>query len=268
LRSEQERVSAAAARVEEQVRVGELGTTELKLIQSELARVEANRVRLDGERERALSALEASAGRRALPDDDAMPVPPWPLAAKTDDTLPARIADAQAQAADAQARAQRRALLPSLSASADYYQFEGSGRGQESWAVGGRVSLPLDFGTLMRDRSAQDRARAAREADRAAQIQSRRQWASLQSGYESARAEINALQSEIAAREQVVAVQRALASVGAQSVEQALRDERDLYETQTRLAQVHAQAIEAWSAAQVLLGVAPEAYIASLDAGR
>ncbi len=266
LASERARVKLTSARVEEQVRVGQLGPTDLKLVQSELAHVEAGAAQLDGERARALASLEESTGQAvAPPTQEMMKVPAWPQAGAADQALPVRIASAQAEAAADQARAQRRSLWPALSAGADYYQFEGSGRSQEAWMLGGRVTMPLDFGNVMRDHSAEDRARAARDAELAAQRQSREQWQSLQAAYNAALANLNALQREVDAREQVVAVQKELAGVGAVSVEDSLRRERDLYEARAGMAQARAQAVMAWSAAQVLAGIDPDTYIEGLD---
>ena len=66
-------------------------------------------------------------------------------------------------------------------------------------------------------------------------------------------------------RVQVVAVEREKTRLGAQTLENLLRTERDLLDAEYRLAASRAQAAYAWSAAQVLAG-APEAeYIETLE---
>lgn len=177
-----------------------------------------------------------------------------------------RIAQAGEQASEAQARAERRALWPSLSAGADYYQYQGGGHDQNTWSVGARVSLPLDIGAFGKTAGADARAAAARESASAAQRKARSQLAALRASYDAAVANVKALGTELDYREQVVAVQEELTKVGAQTVEDSLRHERDQVEAEARLAQARAQALEAWSAAQVLSGLAPETYISELEA--
>jgi outer membrane protein TolC len=264
LRLQSGSVAAMVERVTGQVNAGSLGITDLKLAQSELAREQSDQVQLDGEREQTLAALEEASGRRELPASDVTVVPPWPTVAAAD-TLAARLADAQARAADAQAKSQRRALWPSLAAAADYYQYDGSGRSQEAWGVGARISLPLSLDAHLHDAAARAHATAAHEAGIAARGEAQSRMAMLKARYDSAQAGIAALEKEVDYRRQVAAVQSELASVGAQTTEDALRHERDLYDAQARLAQARAQAVEAWSAAQVLAGAAPEQYIHELD---
>jgi len=63
----------------------------------------------------------------------------------------------------------------------------------------------------------------------------------------------------------VVRAQAELQRVGLASLENFLRQQRDLLEAEARLTQARAGAVISWSAAQVLLGSEPENYIASLD---
>lgn len=261
---QQQRVSATVARVNAQVESGELGLTDLRLAQSELARVEAERVRLEGEREQTLASLEEASGKRQLPQSAAVPLPVW-RASSAQDSLPAQMAQAQAQAADAQARAERRALWPSLSAAADYYQYQGNGHDQDTWSVGAHLSVPLDAGAYRRSSGAQARAASAQEVEQAQLRKAQSQLAALHAAYDAAVANITALGKELAYRDQLVAVQEELQKVGAQTIEDSLRHERDRAEAQARLAQAQAQALQAWSAAQVLSGTAPEIYIKELD---
>ncbi|MBX6419727.1 MAG: TolC family protein [Nevskia sp.] len=262
---QRQRVMDTLDRVTVQVQTGALGITDLKLAQSELAQVESERVRLDGERTQALATLKEITGIRQPPALAALAVPAWD-AASPERTLPAQIADAHARAAEAQARAARRALWPSVSAVTDYYRYDGGGHDQDTWSVGARVSLPLDFGAWRQTAAADAVAQAARDRRAAAQRQAESQLATLKAAYDAALAEIAALQSEVDYREQVAAVQNELAAVGAISVEDRLRHARQRAEAEARLAQARAQAVETWSAAQVLSGIDPERYIRAIDA--
>jgi outer membrane protein TolC len=261
---QRQRVADTVQRVTVQVQTGALGSTDLKLAQSELAQVQAERARLDGEQEQALAALAEATGIRPAPAASVLPVPPWD-AANPEQTLPVRIAEAHAQAAQAQARAAQRALWPSLAAVTDYYRYDGGGHDQDTWSVGARLSLPLDFGAWRQTAAAAAEAQAAREHRDAAQRLAQSQLATLKAAYDAALADLQALTSEVAYREQVVAVQGALTEVGAISVEDSLRHARQRAEAEARLAQARAQAIEDWSAAQVLSGTDPERYIRAID---
>jgi outer membrane protein TolC len=261
---QRQRVAVTAERVAAQVEAGALAASDLKLAQSELARVDAERVRLDGEREQALAALEEASGRHQLPAATATRVPPWQAAA-VKELLPVRIATAREQSVAAQALAERRALWPALSAGADYFEYAGGGHGQETWSVGARLSLPLDLSAYRRAAGAEARAAAAHDDTTAAQRRTQSQLVALRAAYDAALADIAAVGTELDFREQLVAQQEELAKVGTQTVENGLRDERDRVEAQARQAQARVQASEAWSAAQVLNGVTPEAYIQALD---
>ncbi|MBL6750082.1 MAG: TolC family protein [Nevskia sp.] len=265
LRLQRARVAATVERVGGEVGAGSLAVTDLKLAQSELARVESDQVRLDGQREQTLAALEEAAGRRPPPGGGRMAIPAW-HEADAGGTLPQQLAGARAQAADLHARSQRRALWPAVAVGADYYGYDGGGHNQDTWSVGARLSIPLDIGAHLRDSAEQARADAARSDSLAAANRARSQLAALKAGYDAARADIAALEKEVDYRTEVVSVQKELASVGAETVESAMRRERDLFEAQARLAQARAQAVTAWSAAQVVLGTSPEVFISELDA--
>lgn len=261
---QQRRVAATLERVTAQVEVGSLGTTDLKLAQSEMAHVQAEQAGLDGERGQALAQLEEATGHRQMPTVSESRIPRWqePDAVST---LPVRIATSEASEAASKAKAARRALLPSISAGADYYQFDGGGHSQETWSIGARISMPLDFGAFRATAGADAHARAALEAKDAVQRKARSDAAALRAAYDAANADVAAVNTEISYREQVVVVQDELTKVGAQSVEDSLRHIRDRAAAESRLAQARAQAIQAWSAAQVLAGTEPEAYIKQLD---
>ena len=258
------RVAATIERVAAQAQAGSLGPTDLKLAQSERARVEAGQVAIGGQRDELMAQLDELAGRRVLPTKTALEVPAW-QAGDPSESLPARLADSAALAADAQAKAQRRALLPSLSAGGEYYQYDGGGHGQDTWSVGARVSMPLDLGAYRKVSSADARAEAARDARDAARRKAGSELVALRAAYDSAKADIEALRTEVDYREQVVAVQDELAKAGAVTVEDSLRHLRDQADAEARLAQERSRAAEAWSAAQVLVGTPPEVYIRQVD---
>lgn len=258
------RVATTIDRVAAQVQAGSLGPTDLKLAQSEKARVEAEQVSMAGERDELLAHLEDLSGWHEMPKNRVLEPPVWQVA-DASDSLPVRIADSVASAADAQARAERRALMPALSAGGDYFQFDGGGHGQDTWSVGARISMPLDLGAYRKVSSAQARADAARGESEAARRKSRSELVALHAAYDSAKADIDALLVEVDYREQVAAVQNELAKAGAVTVEDSLRHIRDRAESEGRLAQARARAAEAWSAARVLEGASPEQYINELD---
>ena len=60
-------------------------------------------------------------------------------------------------------------------------------------------------------------------------------------------------------------MQGELQRVGITSMEDFLRQQRDLVESESRQAAGRARAIIAWSAAQVLLGTDSESYIAQVE---
>lgn len=264
LNLQQQRVQTTLERVQLQLKTGDASLTELRLAQSELARVKAEQVRLQGQQEQMLVSLEESAGKRLLPQGQALAVPAW-QASEAASSLPAQLAQAQAEAAQAQARAQRRSLWPALSGAADYYEYQGNSQTQDTWSVGARLTLPLDPSAFERSSSAGAQARAAGERSLAQQRQSQRELSALHASYNSALANMQALDEELRYRDQLLAVQEELQRVGAQTVEDSLRHERDRAEAQARLAQARAQAIQAWSAAQVLSGTEPQILIDRLD---
>ncbi|MGQ9686505.1 MAG: hypothetical protein ACUVT2_09415, partial [Thiobacillaceae bacterium] len=92
-----------------------------------------------------------------------------------------------------------------------------------------------------------------------------KQFASLKAAYDSARASVTALEAEAAFRTEVVAVEREKTRLGAQTLENLLRTERDWLDAEYRLAASRAQAAYAWSAAQVLAGTPEPDYIETLD---
>jgi outer membrane protein TolC len=268
---EHERVAATVARVRGEVASGLSSSADLALAESELARAESEAQHLHAERAGLLAVLEDASGRSvtAEPDSEGMTaaaVPSWPVPDTAHETLPVRAAAAQAAAAADAAQAADRALLPAVSAGAGYARFDGGGAAEDTWNVGARVTVPLDPGAWRRRSAAAAQAHAAADAEAAARRRSGREWIVLKAGYDAAMADIDASSKEVAGRRAVVAVREELARVGSLTVEDALRSERDLIDAEARYADARVRAVDAWSAAQVLLGVAPDAYINAIAA--
>jgi outer membrane protein TolC len=267
LELEHERVQATVARVTGEVAAGLAAKSDLSLAGAELAHAEAASVRLQGERAQLLAMLQDATGE-ALATADAVPatavtIPAWPAADQPADTLPVRMAAAQAAAAADGARAATRALLPTLSAGAGYAHYEGSGIGEDTWNVGARVSLPLDPSAWQKRAAAEAQAQAAKSAQADAARRATRNWVALNGAYDAAVADVAASEKEVAGRRDVVAVQTELARAGSVTTEDLLRHERDLIDAESRLADARVRAIDAWSAAQILLGTDPQTYIAA-----
>ena len=261
---QRQRVQQTVDRVTEQVATEQASTAELRLAQAELARLKADEVRLDGSIEQTLVALEEAAGQRLTPADSAIPIPDWP--ADSDELLlPVAVARAQTRTAEAQADAARRALYPGLSVGADYFQFDGDEHTPDAWSVFARVSIPLDAAAWQRASAARAQADAAAYAQQAAQREAQRNWTALKAAYQTALADAAALDQEVVAREEVVRVQAELQRVGLASLEELLRQQRDLLDAESRLAGARAAAVSNWSAAQVLLGTPAERYIALIE---
>lgn len=264
LSTQRERVTTTIARVRREVDSGQLATVDLRLAESELARVESDELRLKAATDEALAALHAASGVERLPAAQPAVAPEWPDG-KIEDTLPAVLADARAAVAKANAEEARRTLWPSFSAVADYAQFDGGDKSIEAWGAGLRFSIPLDSVARRRASAADARARAVEFERDAARRLVARQWASLRASYLAAQGDIEAVSKEIAYREEVVRTQMELARVGLASLEDLLRQQRDLLDAEARRADAQALALVTWSAAQVLLGSEPAAYIAALD---
>ena len=127
------------------------------------------------------------------------------------------------------------------------------------------ITVPINSSGNRRVGALDSRARAAASREAAAAGEMTRQWSVLQSAYDSAVADISALNEEMSARREVVDVQIELQRVGLTSMEDLLRQQRDLVDSQSRQAEARARAVIAWSAAQVLLGTEPSAYIAHVE---
>jgi outer membrane protein TolC len=264
LSAQRERVTTTIARVRREVDSGQLATVDLRLAESELARVESDELRLKAATDEALAALHAASGVERLPAAQPVVAPEWPDG-KIEDALPAALADAHAAVAKANAEEAHRTLWPAFSAVADYAQFDGGDKSIEAWGAGLRFSIPLDSVARRRASAADARARAAESGRDAARRLAARQWASLRASYLAALGDIEAVSREITYREEVVRTQMELARVGLASLEDLLRQQRDLLDAEARRADAHSLALVTWSAAQVLLGSEPVAYITALD---
>lgn len=127
------------------------------------------------------------------------------------------------------------------------------------------ITVPIDTSAHRRTSALDARARAAVRRETAVAGELTRQWTALKAAYDSAVADIAAAREEVDARREVVSVQLELQRVGVTSMEDLLRQQRDLVDSESREAQARARAIGAWSAAHVLLGTEPAAYIAQLE---
>ncbi|MFZ5660936.1 MAG: TolC family protein [Pseudomonadota bacterium] len=259
-------VTASHRRVQEEFVLGRAAGVDLRLAESELARVQADEAGLAAAVANAQAELLEASGREAgWPMTTAIRVPAWhdgPL----QQSLPVRLAEAREASSAAQARERRRALWPALSLDASYYTYQGGGATSDVWSLGGKVALPLDASAWHRVSAQDARAQAARDEARAAERDTRRQLQALRANYDGALADARALEQEVRYRREVLAVQRERWRLGALTLENLLRQERDLLDAEYRLANAQARAADAWSAAQVIAGLPAAAYIAQLDA--
>lgn len=267
LKVQQARIEQTIERVQREVEIGQAALVDLRLAESEQARLHSEQTRLQAAIEETLTALEEASGQRRLPSEALSAAPAWPEGG-IDSALPLGLAQARAEAEAARAEEMRRQLWPAFSLGADYFHFDSGALPSDTWTLTARVSLPIDPAAWTRADAARAQARAAREEQEAARRDVARQWAALRSAYDTARADAEALRQEIAAREEVVRVQSELLRVGMASVEEFLRQQRDLREAEARGVEARARALIAWSAAQVLLGTPIERYIEILDLPR
>lgn len=260
-----QRVTTTLDRVRQEVKVQLAASVDLKLAESEVARIRSDEVRLRGSIDEARAALAEAAGGAPDVSHRATQIPNWPSADDSDQALPLRLARAESAASQAQADEARRSLLPSIAAVGDYSQFSGTAGVPDMWSVGAMITVPIDTSANRRTSAFAARARAAARRETAVAGELTRQWAALKAAYDSAIADLAAVREEVNARREVVNVQVELQRVGVTSMEDLLRQQRDLVDSESREAQAQARAITAWSAAHVLLGTEPSAYIAQLE---
>jgi len=262
---QRERVTRTVERVSREVETEQSSVAELKLVEAELSRLRSDEIRLAGAVEFAQAALEESSGRsRVVPESAAIGIPPWAIADPAE-LLPAAIAREREGTAAERARASEREFWPAFALTTDYTRFEGGGNSTDAWGVMLRMNVPIDPSGWRRASAAQAEARAAGQAAIAAQRETQRAWTSLATAYRSAMADVAALRDERVAREEVVRVQAELERVGLASLEEFLRQQRDLLDAESRLSAAEAQAVNAWAAAQVLSGADAETFIGRMD---
>lgn len=263
---QQQRVGETVQRVRQQVLSEQSSDAEQRLAEAELARLQSDQERLAGALASAEAALAEASGRSLQPQSADIAIPAW-SAGEVRNSLPAALSAAEAEAASERARAAQRALWPQLQAEADYFQFDGGGHSPDTWSLGAKLNLPLDPSAHRRASAAEAEARAASQNQQAAVRGASRDLQALAAAYRSARADVQALDQEVAAREEVVRVQSALQKVGMASLEDYLRQQRDLLDAEARRSQAQEQAVSAWSMAQLLLGTRVEDYIQALNVG-
>ncbi len=251
-------------RLVKEVALGKSARVNQRLAESEYQRVLADEALLTAQVESALAELEEASGQRSHPADTNIPLPAWREYALSE-TLPVKLAATRAVAARARAEEARRGNRPQLSLNGSWFDQHGGGADNAVWEAGVQLSVPLTPSGWRSTDAESARARVADDERRASERDTAKQLASLKAAYASARAGVAALDAEVAYRTEVVAVEREKTRLGAQTLENLLRTERDLLDAEYRLASSRAQAAYAWSAAQVLAG-APEAeYIETLE---
>lgn len=257
-------VAAFRDRLAKEVALGKSARVNLRLAESESQKVLADEAQLAAQIETTLAELEEASGQRRRPADPAIPLPPWHEAALSE-TLPVKLAVSRASAARARAEESRRGNRPQLSLNGSWFDQHGGGADNAVWEASVLLTLPLTPSGWRQADAEGARAGAAEDERRAVERETAKQLATLKATYESARAGVAALEAEAAYRAEVVAVEREKTRLGAQTLENLLRTERDLLDAEYRSAATRAQAAFAWSAAQVLAGMPETEYIEILE---
>ncbi|MHB1676219.1 MAG: TolC family protein [Sulfuriferula sp.] len=267
LRTQQEELDAYATRVRTEVKLGSTAGLDESLVQSDLAQLDAQQTVLAGNRGAALASLQAASGAITAALSATITIPRL-MQADTQASLPGEIARAQSHAAEAVASKARLSLLPAFSGNAQYAQYNGAGVNRDFWSVGVNMTIPLDAAAYRSESAAAARAQAAADQVRAVQNDTVSQIAALNASYQAALANTQALETEVGHRTQVVAVEREKWRLGASTMEDLLRQERDRLDAQFQLADAEAQAAVAWSSIQVLQGATPATYIQTWSSKR
>lgn len=264
LRIQRQRVEASAERVRKEIELGRTAGVDMQLVESELARLRADEARLQGIIGENRADLIDASGLDPDTTGQRIVIPEWNLMT-ADEALPVRLADTRARALQAGASELRRSLLPSFSVGAEYYNNRGGGNDMDTSALMARMTIPLDAATTLRSSAESARAFAA-DNDRLATLRSaEHQISALRASYDSSRADADALEKEIVYRTEVVEVDQERWRLGSQTLENLLRQRRDLLDASYRLADARARAAAAWSSAQILAGASPETYIEHWD---
>lgn len=257
-------VTALRDRLTKEVTLGKSARVYQRLAESEIQRVLADEAQLIAQVDTALAELEEASGQRRRPGDSAIPLPAWREPALAE-TLPVKLAATRVSAARARAEESRRGNRPQLSLNGSWFDQHGGGADNAVWEAGVQLAVPLTPSGWRSTDAEAARARVAEDERRAAERDTVKQLASLKAAYDSARATVAALEAESAYRTEVVTVEREKTRLGAQTLENLLRTERDLLDAEYRLASSRAQAAYAWSAAQVLAGAPEDEYIETLE---
>jgi len=257
-------VTAFRDRLIKEVALGKTARVSLRLAESEYQRVLADEAQLAVGVDTALAELDEASGQRRRPAEATIAQPAWRVAALAE-TLPVKLAATRASSARARADESRRGLRPQLSLNGSWFDQHGGGADNAIWEAGVQLAVPLTPSAWHQSDAEAARARVADDERRATERETAKQLTSLKAAYDSARATAVALESESAYRTEVVTVEREKTRLGAQTLENLLRTERDLLDAEYRLASSRAQAAYAWSAAQVLAGTPETEYIEILD---
>jgi outer membrane protein len=260
------RIDATYQRVRKEFELGKAAGVDARYAESEVARLNADQVVLDGAVSQAQADIAEATGEPGfLPTINEIRIPDWDVISGV--PLTVQLAQARAQSAQAQADESHRALLPSFNLDTNYFRNSvPGGDHRDTWAVGGVLSLPLGVSQYRQASAQKLAAAAAAEQSEAAARDSDRQLASLHAVYESALADANAMEKEISYREEVAHVEQSMHQLGSQTLENLFRHERDLLDARYRLAHARARAAAAWSAAQVIAGLSADTYITRMDA--
>lgn len=265
LDAEQQQLEEYARRVHEEVRVGRTARLDLSLVQSDLARLDAQRAIFGGNRQAALAALKASANA-VVPSVSATIVVPALQNSVAQTSLPVALSKEGENAADAIAQKARSSLFPAISVDSQYTNYEGTLVQNHAWAVGLNMNIPIDPVGIQNASAAMQRARAAHDRSQAVQADTIAQIAALEANYQSAAGNARALAAEVERHREVVAIEREKWQLGAGTMDALLYQERNLLDAQYTLADAYAQAATAWSGMQTLLGTPATQYIDSLGA--
>lgn len=257
-------VTAFHERLTKEVALGKSPRVSLSLAESEYQRVLADEAQLAAQVDTALAELEEASGQRRRPAEAAIAQPAWREVALAE-TLPVKLAAIRAAGARARAEESRRGLWPQLSLNGSWFDQHGGGADNAVWEAGVQLAVPLTPSARRQSDAEAARARVAEDERRATERETAKQLAILKAAYDSARATVAALESESAYRTEVVTVEREKTRLGAQTLENLLRTERDLLDAEYRLASSRAQVAYAWSAAQALAGAPESEYIETLD---
>ncbi|OIP19914.1 MAG: hypothetical protein CO105_03910 [Comamonadaceae bacterium CG_4_9_14_3_um_filter_60_33] len=261
---QRQRVEASVGRIRQEVDLGRTAGVDLTLAESDLARLLAEEARLQGQLSDTRADLLDASGQDPEVGTQVLTAPAW-QDVEPDQTLAVRIAQARLLSLQASSRETSRNLLPALSLGADVFSNHGGGSDMTTHAIALRLNMPLDVSSFKRANADAVRAMVAEEDVATARQTARRQWQSLHSFYNSAQADAHALAKEVGYRTEVVAVEEKKWELGSQTLENLLRQRRDLLDAQYRLADARWRSLNAWSQAQVLAGTEPAQYIATLN---